>query len=271
MKNYHSFLVFLLVILTGRLFAQKEVQISAPQLELSGNLISISYEILNSSRNDLYTIWIEVTDTAGNSIEAKSLSGDCGENVKGGGKKKIKWDLAADSTYLDAGIYVQVYGERKVPLVAEPLVGEETRPESKQTNYINPYIALGQSALYPGWGLSKCTGKKIYLINGILGYGCIATAIIFNQVGISTYDNYLTTGDMTQVDGLYEKAVLQDNISEASAYTAIGVWAASLVWTYVVVARTNNGRKEKQADLLRIQPICDPGYQSLMLGFRYTF
>jgi hypothetical protein len=263
MKNYHSFLVFLLVILTGRLFAQAEVEISTPQLELTKNTISINYEIVNSSRNDLFYIWIEVTDTTGNRIDAKNLSGDIGENIRGGGRKRIEWDLTADSMYLDAGIYIQVYGEKKIPLVAGP--------KTQVTGYTNPYIAMGQSIILPGWGLSRSTGKKLHIVAGVLGYSCLTASVVFNRIGISTYEKYRTTGDMSQVEGLYNKSVLQDDLSEAFAYSAIGIWAADLIWTYAVVAGKNKSRKSKHADMIMIQPVFNPGFQSPMLGLRYTF
>ena len=92
-------------------YAQTEIRLSKPRLELEDNNLVISYDILNSKQTDKFRIWIEITDSIGQNINARSLSGDIGENVLGGNNKKITWNLKADNISLDIGIYVQVYAE----------------------------------------------------------------------------------------------------------------------------------------------------------------
>lgn len=260
MKRFINFVILFTLFLSQGVFAQESAEITQPQLELKINTIEISYDILNSSRRDLFDIWVEVTDTAGNLIEAKSLSGDVGEDVKGGSHRKIFWDLSADNILLDAGIYIQVYGERLTPMESEIIAA-----------VVNPYRAVGQSLIFPGWGLTASGKSKLHLTKGIAGYGFIAAAIVYNQKGVSSYEHYLNTEDMTEVDDLFNEAVSQDNLSEAFAYTAIGIWAADLIWTYFVVAKINNEQKRKHANQLRIQPSYDQGFQSPMLALQYRF
>ena len=92
-------------------YSQETARLTKPSLELKDNQINIFYDILNSQQTDTFRIWIEITDSTGKIIDAKSVSGDIGYNVSGGNNKMIIWNLAADSIYLDAGIYIQVNAE----------------------------------------------------------------------------------------------------------------------------------------------------------------
>jgi len=103
--------------------AQSLVSVSKPDLSLKDGSVQITYDILNSTDANEYTIRIEVSDAKGRSINANSLSGDIGEHVRGGNDKKIFWDIAADSIFLDEEIFVEVYAlAEPPPVVEEPVV-----------------------------------------------------------------------------------------------------------------------------------------------------
>lgn len=263
MKKHLTSISLLALLCVPGIFAQEPAQISAPDLELKGNNILITYDILNSTRRDLFDIWIEVTDTAGNKIVAESLTGDVGENVKGGSHREIVWDLGADGIFLDAGIFIQVYGERLTPLGSDLVLEKEIR--------INPYKTIGQTLAFPGWGMAGMGKSKLHLLKGVAGYGCLAATIVYNRLGISNYDLYQTTEDLSEVDNYYNKAVLQDNLSHAFAYTAIAIWVAELTWTSVVLANIKKQEKERVAERINIYPVYHPQFQSPMLavGFRF--
>ncbi len=112
MKNSFLFFITLfLLFFNSFCFAQETVKLSKPRLELIDNYINIFYDILNTDKSVKFKIWVEITDSTGNKVNARSLSGDIGENVIGGNDKKITWDIAADNFIPETGIYVQVNAE----------------------------------------------------------------------------------------------------------------------------------------------------------------
>ncbi len=74
--------------------AQPASGITNPVIELKDNQIHIIYDILNSDSTDFYKIRLEITDLTGHVIDAKTLSGDIGEKVKGGSDKQILWNFS---------------------------------------------------------------------------------------------------------------------------------------------------------------------------------
>ena len=59
-------------------YAQTTMRLSKPRLELKDNNINIFYDILNSIQTDKFRIWVEITDSTGNKVNARSLGGDIG-------------------------------------------------------------------------------------------------------------------------------------------------------------------------------------------------
>ena len=59
-------------------YSQTTVRLSKPRLELKDNRINIFYDILNSRQTDKFRIWVEITDSTGNKVNARSLGGDIG-------------------------------------------------------------------------------------------------------------------------------------------------------------------------------------------------
>ena len=102
-------LISVITIPVYQLNAQSAVIVGKPELSLKDKGIQITYQLLNSSETDKFTIRVEVTDANGRFINANTLSGDVGENIPGGLNKDIFWDIEADSIYLNEEIYVQVY------------------------------------------------------------------------------------------------------------------------------------------------------------------
>ncbi len=106
-------------------YAQSPVGVSKPELSLLDHRVKISYELINSTEDELYTVRVEITDSEGSQIRANTLYGDIGEHVVGGSTHTIYWDIEADSIYLDEDVFVQVYARAEVPLVVEEPVIEE--------------------------------------------------------------------------------------------------------------------------------------------------
>jgi hypothetical protein len=114
------------------LSAQDHVKISQPSLKFLNDRLIIKYEIAGYKQEDRFKVWLEITDSTGNKILARSVYGDIGDEVTGGPQKQIIWDLAADSMFLNIDVNIEIFATRKIkplPVVAEKAV--ETRPEIK--------------------------------------------------------------------------------------------------------------------------------------------
>jgi len=71
-------------------YAQTTVRLSKPHLELKDNHINIFFDILNSRQTDKFKIWVEITDSTGNNIDARPLSGDIGYWLPSDARQKSK-------------------------------------------------------------------------------------------------------------------------------------------------------------------------------------
>lgn len=266
--------VFLLDFGTS-ISAQNTVQLSKPDLELKGNLIIISYEILQSSGSELYNIWIEVTNDNGNILNARSLRGDVGENIRGGSKRQIAWEYENDVVNLDAGIYVQVLGElmnpiveKKVPEVAETLT-RDTNSKTKPS--LSMPAALLRSVVFPGWGLSALNPGKPHWLKGVAGYGAIFSSVFLNRMAVENYNKYLESSDQGEFIGYYDQAVNQQNISTISAYVALGIWVSDIVWTLLSDPGKSGYQSHSKPQKISFGSGFDPAAGAPMIAFRYNF
>lgn len=136
-------LLIILLALSGPLCysqepAQEPARVSEPRLEMSGNIIIISYDILHSSPEEKYTVSIEIRDENGKVIRARSLEGDIGEGVSGGSGKVITWDLEADNIYLDAFVFVQILARTGTPPTPPPVIAEEQEDQPAEDQEAQP-------------------------------------------------------------------------------------------------------------------------------------
>lgn len=266
------------LLCSSALYAQ-EIQVSDPRLELRDNTIFISYDILNSTPADKFTVELIVTDSKGKRIKATSLEGDVGKLVYGGYNKRIAWDLEVDKIVMNAQIFVKVNVNAippPKPVVVEPVVQEaEEEPQetiedkvSKEKKQFSRTGLLLQSVAFPGLGLSRYKGGP-HWIKGVAGYGCIAGAVIMNRQAISTYEEINDLADFDDKDALYKKSMQQDNISEVLGYTAIAIWVSDMVWTILGSADLKMSSHHNQR--LKINSRIDPVSNAPMLAFTYKF
>jgi hypothetical protein len=120
------------------LSAQENIKISQPTLRFLNDRLMIKYEILGYQPDDRFKVWLEITDSTGNRIDAHAIYGDIGDEVAGGPLKQIIWDLAADSMYLNMDLSVEVFATRNikpVPVVAIAAVAthEEIKTDTALT------------------------------------------------------------------------------------------------------------------------------------------
>jgi len=184
-------------------------EVSDPRLELRNNNLYISYDILHSKPTDEFSVHMRITDETGGEILARALSGDIGNQVKGGSNKQIVWNLTADEIVMNARIFVKIYAIAIVIPETDPVISlqedddpvedfqeesvvirdaeEGLGPPMNETQSFNRTFLILQSLPLPGLGLSRMTGKP-HWIRGVAGYGCIAGSIGLNRVAIDTYE-----------------------------------------------------------------------------------
>lgn len=251
-----KFLIILcLVFAFGTSRAQNSVEVSPPELSLKNGKVHVDYDLLNSSRSEKFTVRIEISDDKGDLVPARSLSGDIGKGVNGGGNKKIIWDIGADSIFLDGDVFVEVYAMPETPPVAQTPPEEtqeetkdDTREEvspsasgSKQKQFNRTAIIL-QSIAFPGLGLSRVNPGKPHWIRGVAGYGCLAGSVYLNRKSWSTYQDYLNPEHPGAKDDLFDQAYDSKKTSQILGYAAVGVWVADLVWTILGTSDMNQNQ-----------------------------
>ena len=251
-----ALLLFFVFCSEGIIKAQVE-QISTPYLELKNEQIHISYQIINSSPNDRYKIWIEASDNHDEPIQAKALIGDIGDNVQGGGTRQIIWNYKLDHVSVEEGVFIRVLGEH---------MPEEATINADAEN-INRTGAILRSLAFPGWGLTGLNGNKSHLLKGVAAYSGIVSALVFNNLAVDSYDKYKSSYDESELNTLFQKSVRQDHISEFSAYAAIGIWLLDLVWTVAGLPGTGNLNVGKDSNVrFDIGPAHNQGFGIPMLA-----
>lgn len=248
------FVVLFSFAFLSSVLAQEPVKLSKPRLELIDNYINIFYDIFNTDESVKFKIWVEITDSTGNKVDARALSGDIGENVSGGNDKKITWDLTTDSIYPDAGVYIQINAE---------IIRSSKR--------ISRSGVCLKSLAFPGWGLTSMNKSKLHWLKGVAGYGCITAAVVYNKKAISSYNDYLIINDLNEADTYYDNSVKYDNLSEIFAYTAIGIWVTDFIWTVAGSSNMNNEPGYAQAKGFSIKTVYEPWAQVPMVALRYNF
>ena len=238
--------------------AQTPIKVSDPRLEMRENIVHISYDILNSQITDKYMVTLEIVDSKDGKIVARAVSGDIGENISGGDHKLIKWDLQADSIYMEADIYIKVR-EKLIP--PSDLVA---------TNSYNRTGLIIQSLALPGLGLSRISGNP-HWIRGAAGYGCIAGSIIFNRKAISAYDDYLMQGTAEDARELYQSSTNYDMVSELFGYAAIAIWVTDIIWTVIGTSDLKTNPLYSDTAGFSIATSFEPVTRIPSIGLRYTF
>jgi len=309
MKVTAPFILLILLTCTCRLSqAQSVIEVSRPELSIKDQEILIAYDILNSSESDKFSIRVEIADAKGRFIDARSLSGDVGEHVKGGFNKQVIWDIEADSIYLDEEIFIQVYALAEAPPVEEQIVPEEKpvvvkkseveetplveeKPEVEETSLVATNPEVDETSLVaakpeveepqkteetkPEVEEPQKTEETKPEVEepqkGVVGYGCIAGALYFNSKAVSSYDAYKKLTNLEEVDDLYNKAVRQDVTSEVMAYAAIGIWVTDLVWTILGTANLNLIQTSGDLNGFSIGTTFEPVSSVPLLALRYKF
>jgi len=287
------FLTFLLGTLPCH--AQKEANIANTSVRLQGDKVQISYDILNTNPAARFVVSVEITEAQGKKLDVKALDGDVGEVTKAGRNKVIIWDPVADSIFLNATIDIQVYAEMFLP-PPPPVVVQEPEPE-KHAQTIDPATAdpasedptsadptagdavstefkragiMLQSALLPGLGLTRVTGKP-HWIKGVAGYGCVAGAIVFNRKAVAFYEDYRSSESHDEANAFFSDMKRQHSISRGFGFVALAIWVTDLTWTFVGTSDRKTGSGSLSRNSFSIDADYDEFSATPLLSFTYTF
>lgn len=245
-------------------FGQQKTQITDLRLSFRDNRLEILYNLTGGHASDEYRVWVEISDSAGLRIEARSLSGDLGDQISGGTDKKISWDLTKDGVYFDKEIFVEVKAE--LLFATKPA---KRKPYKKESGYGELFI---KSAALPGWGLTEIKRGKPFWIVGVSGYACLMASYIYHQKALDTKDEYKNSPyiSIEKNDELYNKAASQHQTSRLLAYSFAALWIADkLILTF-------NSKKSTRKMSSNDSGICfmadyDPLFQNQMFKICYKF
>jgi hypothetical protein len=261
------------------LYSQGKVEMTQPQLMLVNDTLIIRYGFIGSKPWDVFKVKVEITDSSGKSIPAKSFVGDIGDSIYGGQQKIILWNMAADNIYVSQNIYVEVISEKlaavEIPVVqsgsgdslpdqpadyntaAKKSETATAEKKDKTTGYKKNNILL--SAVVPGWGLTRLSNGKPYWLIGVAGFGCIAASVYFNRQAVTNYDNYKESMVIDESADYFNKAEQQYLASNILAYSAIAIWVVDLG---IVILRDRQVRKSMSGQTLSRLSV-GSGYQSI--------
>jgi len=193
---------------------------------LEDGKIVITYDLLKSGKGEWFLIYVNAITESGDTIVARTVSGDVNENITGGRKKTIVWDYKRDNFFTNEAFQIEVNA-----------LSIEVDPSDIQKSY-GDYPGLGKSFLmstaFPGWASTKLKDGKPHWIKGIVGYGCLTLSYVYNNKAITTYKDYKVSMNRDERSSLYDDAVSQKQLSSLFAFSAIAVWI--LDYTCIIVS-----------------------------------
>ena len=246
------------------LSGQDTPQISDLRLSFGNNQLEIQYNLINGNPSDAFRVWVEITDSSGIRIDAKSLTGDVGLTVTGGLNKNILWNLSEDSISINQEIFVEVKAERRSG--SEATKGKILRRESGYGEL------LIKSTAFPGWGLTEINRGKPFWIVGVSGYACLVTSFVFHQKALDTKKEYENALDISieKNDELFDKAASQHRVSNALAYTFIALWITDKIMLTVTKNRTVRSLSSGESGI-GFSADYDPCFQNQVFKICYNF
>lgn len=97
MKKLLAFFLLLSGTISGpECISQGSPAPTPPRIEVDNNMVYLRYGITHSKPSDKFLVWVDITDTLGNIIHPRLLSGDIGDDVSGGMGKEIRWDISME-------------------------------------------------------------------------------------------------------------------------------------------------------------------------------
>lgn len=204
-------------------FNNSGAQLRNVDFQYNGENIMITYDIANANPKHTFYVFVNAYSENGNKFDVNSLSGDT-YGISGGSGKQIIWHIKNDNVELDEKIYFELSAR----IVQQPSLGK----------------ALAKSAIMPGLGKSEY-GKKGRFVVGILGYGCIGSALLMNKMATDNRQNYLNAASPDEADDYHDKMKKQNMLSYALAGTAAVIWTVDIAGIISKHSKQKNLSPEK--------------------------
>lgn len=273
MKTGYIQITFCFVILSLNmlsvpgLYAQTKAKVEHVDFFAEGNRIIITYDITGSVTAETFNIWIQVKNTSGKILNAKSLAGDIGKGIKGGPGKRIEWDYTPDQLNTEEEITIEVFAALETAAVkSEP--DKEPAPAGAQGGRkISVGKALLFSAILPGTGKTYIKGHGANWLLGVAGYGLITGSVLLNHAAYNKLEEYRASIDPDERDQLYDEAVVDAGISYLFAGGALVIWVVDFITTGVKAGKAKRSF-ESRVDL---NWKYDPYSKAPMIGLTYKF
>lgn len=247
--------LFLFSFLTA-LSAQESFKISKPEPTFSNNTLIIEYDITGCGSGEFVDITLIILNSKGDTIKPVFISGDIGLRINCGFGKTIIWDLARDKVKIDENIDILIKGKKSALSVSTIVV-----PGQKKITRGN---ILSSSAIIPGLGQKKASGKSAYFIFSGLVYGCLGTSCYFNFIKSKQLKKDYLVASGTVRDELFIKWGKSYDMTKYFIYGAAGAWVTNLVWSAIVPLKEN---PLKRADL----GLTSFNKNDLMVSAKWTF
>ncbi|MCU0472151.1 MAG: hypothetical protein MUC93_02130 [Bacteroidales bacterium] len=247
MNKQNLFLYLMFLFFCTESFSQNFL-ITDPRLEFDGYKLSITYDIITKENSDIFYVWVEIKNQAGNPIRAFSFKGEVGDSIKPGTNKRIEWIPEEDAIYLDEDISVELKSELYVKA-------------------FNKGSALGLSTIVPGLGLTKIKNGKPWWLTSIPAYGALTGSLIVYNSYKKNYDAYLIETEPVERGDLWDKSQQQKSLSGVLFISAAAIWVGNIVW---VAATPNRYRPLQHAKLAASSlPLSQTGIT--LLSFKVDF
>jgi len=219
-----------------------KAQIDNIDFGLQEGKIVITYDLLKSDKNERFIVFVNAITESGDSILARSVSGDVNENVSGGRNKTIVWDYERDHFFSSEAFQIEVTA---VPQLVEA---------SEITGIYVDYPGLGKSFLMstalPGWASTKLKDGKPHWLKGIVGYGCLSLSYLYNKKAADTYKDYKVSMDSKERSSLYDDAVSQKQLSSIFAFSALAIWIMD--YTCIIISHNKLMKKTYNTSVQKV-------------------
>jgi hypothetical protein len=95
--------------------------------------------------------------------------------------------------------------------------------------------------------------------------------VLLNRIASSAYDDYKSSIDLDESNSFFDKATKRNNSSKVLGYSAIGIWAADLIWVLVTPGKSNRSPVTQINRKFRVTPGFDTGSNIGMVSLTYSF
>lgn len=235
--------------------AQGNYHISKPELTFQNNILTIKYDITGCGTGEFVEISLLLINSIGDTLKPRYITGDIGSGISCGLGKKIEWNLEKDNVKIDEDIEAIIKGT-----MMELTTSDNRSPGYKR--YTRGDI-IKTSALVPGMGQKRASGKSYPMFMSGLVYGGIGASVYF-AIKANDYEGKYNTADSSTSDEMFDKWQQSYNMSKYFIIGTAGAYAGNLIWA-ALVPISNAPRKNLKVSFSA--PLQDKFYMSA----RWTF